>query len=54
MPSVIDTPANRKAMADASFDRWVKPEALAAHMLWLASEEARDISGALVPVYGRD
>ena len=54
MPSVIDTAANRKAMADANFDRWVKPEALAAHMLWLASEEARDISGALVPVYGRD
>lgn len=54
MPGVIDTPANRHAMADADYDRWVKPEALAAHILWLASEEARDVTGALVPVYGRD
>lgn len=52
-PGVIDTPANRHAMPDADFDRWVQPEALAAHILWLAAEEARDISGAVVPVYGR-
>lgn len=54
LPSVIDTPGNRHAMADADFDRWVKPEALAAHIVWLASEEARDVTGALLPVYGRD
>jgi NAD(P)-dependent dehydrogenase (short-subunit alcohol dehydrogenase family) len=54
LPSVIDTPANRRAMADADFDRWVAPKVLAQHILWLASEEARDISGALLPVYGRE
>ncbi|MEZ5365995.1 MAG: SDR family NAD(P)-dependent oxidoreductase [Bryobacterales bacterium] len=41
LPSVIDTPANRHEMADADFDRWVTPEAIAGHVLWLASEEAR-------------
>ena len=40
-------------MADADFERWVTPEAIAGHVLWLASEEARDITGALVPIYGR-
>jgi NAD(P)-dependent dehydrogenase (short-subunit alcohol dehydrogenase family) len=54
LPSVIDTPDNRHAMADADYDRWVKPEALAAHIVWLASEEARDVTGALLPVYGRE
>ena len=53
MPSVIDTAVNRQAMADADFDRWVKPEALARHILWLSSEEASDVTGALFPVFGR-
>jgi 3-oxoacyl-[acyl-carrier protein] reductase len=53
LPSVIDTPVNRKAMAGADFGRWVAPASLARQILWLASEEARDVSGALVPVYGR-
>ena len=51
---MIDTPGNRHAMADADFERWVTPQALARHILWLASEEAGDVTGALLPVYGRD
>jgi NAD(P)-dependent dehydrogenase (short-subunit alcohol dehydrogenase family) len=53
LPGTIDTPQNREAMADANFDDWVKPESLADVILFLASDAARDIYGAAVPVYGR-
>ncbi|MGE0742376.1 MAG: SDR family oxidoreductase [Hyphomonadaceae bacterium] len=53
LPSIIDTPANRKDMPDADFSKWVTPEDLAAVMLFLASPEARAITGALVPVTGQ-
>lgn len=53
LPSIIDTPANRAAMPKASFDKWPKPEEIAATILWLASPENRLTSGALIPVYGR-
>jgi NAD(P)-dependent dehydrogenase (short-subunit alcohol dehydrogenase family) len=53
LPSIIDTPANRADMAKADFSAWVTPEALAAVMLFLASEEARAVTGALLPVTGR-
>lgn len=52
LPSTIDTPANRKAMPDADFSKWVTPESLAGIIGFLASDAARDISGALIPVYG--
>ncbi|BCW97532.1 MAG: short-chain dehydrogenase [Armatimonadota bacterium] len=52
LPSIIDTPANRSAMPDADFSRWVRPEALARTILFLVSEEAAPISGACIPVYG--
>jgi NAD(P)-dependent dehydrogenase (short-subunit alcohol dehydrogenase family) len=53
LPSTIDTPLNRKEMPDADFSRWVAPEDLAAVMLFLASDEARAVTGALIPVSGR-
>jgi NAD(P)-dependent dehydrogenase (short-subunit alcohol dehydrogenase family) len=53
LPSVIDTPANRKAMPKADHARWVTPEKIAQLILWLCSEAALEISGALVPIYGR-
>lgn len=52
LPSVIDTAANRQAMGDAETDRWVEPESLAEVVLFLASEAACDLRGAIVPVYG--
>lgn len=52
LPSTIDTEANRRAMPNADFDKWVTPEQLADVMLWLASDEASTIHGAAVPVYG--
>ncbi|MDE8654450.1 SDR family oxidoreductase [Novosphingobium album (ex Liu et al. 2023)] len=50
LPSVIDTPANRVDMPQADFSQWVRPEALAQIILFLASPAARAISGALIPV----
>lgn len=53
LPSILDTPANRADMPDADFARWVAPADLAAVILFLASPEARAISGALIAVPGR-
>lgn len=50
LPSIIDTPANRADMPDADTSAWVRPEAIADVILFLASSEARAISGALIPV----
>jgi NAD(P)-dependent dehydrogenase (short-subunit alcohol dehydrogenase family) len=52
MPSIIDTPQNRAAMPDADPRRWVAPAALAEVILFLASDAARAIHGAAVPVVG--
>ncbi len=51
LPSIVDTPANRAAMSDANASRWVRPDDLASVILFLASEEARAVSGAALPVY---
>jgi NAD(P)-dependent dehydrogenase (short-subunit alcohol dehydrogenase family) len=53
LPSVIDTPSNREAMGDAQAHTWVKPESIAQTILFLISDAASDISGALIPVYGK-
>ncbi|HEX4712934.1 SDR family oxidoreductase, partial [Phenylobacterium sp.] len=53
LPSIIDTPANRADMPKADFSTWVAPQDLAVVMLFLASEEARAVTGALIPVTGR-
>ena len=53
LPSIIDTPANRADMPKADFSRWVSPADLAAVLLFLASDEARVVTGALIPVSGR-
>lgn len=53
LPGTIDTPENRQAMPKADFDLWVAPEDMARVILFLASEDARPINGALLPVYGK-
>ena len=53
LPSVIDTPPNRKAMPGAKHDTWVSPASLADVIGFLLSDSARDVSGAMIPVYGR-
>lgn len=53
LPSTIDTPANRADMGNADPSRWVKPEELAAAMLFLCSEQGGSLNGAVIPIYGR-
>jgi NAD(P)-dependent dehydrogenase (short-subunit alcohol dehydrogenase family) len=53
LPSVIDTPANRRAMPDADHGRWVAPEQIADVVRFLCEDGSAAISGAHVPVYGR-
>ena len=53
LPSIIDTAPNRAEMPKADFDRWVKPSQLADVIVFLLSEHARAITGALIPVAGR-
>ena len=53
LPSIIDTPANRADMPDADMSTWVTPTSLAGVMLFLGSEAAKDVTGALIPVTGR-
>jgi NAD(P)-dependent dehydrogenase (short-subunit alcohol dehydrogenase family) len=53
LPSTIDTSANRAAMPDADYSRWVKPEQIAATIRFLCSDGASAISGTAIPIYGR-
>src|SRR6516225_2553356 len=52
LPSIIDTAANRKAMPNANFAKWPKPEEIARVILFLCSDEAKVVQGAAVPVCG--
>lgn len=52
-PSIMDTPANRKAMPKADHGLWPKVEQVAATIVFLASPENTVTRGAIVPVYGR-
>ncbi len=53
LPGTIDTPQNREAMPEADFSHWVPPAALADVVMFLASDAARCVTGAAVPVYGQ-
>lgn len=50
LPSIIDTEANRRAMPDADFSKWPKPEEIAAVILYLSSDAAKLIHGAAIAV----
>jgi NAD(P)-dependent dehydrogenase (short-subunit alcohol dehydrogenase family) len=53
LPSTIDTPANRASMPKADFSKWVTPPELAEVILFLVSDAASAVTGALIPVAGR-
>jgi len=53
LPSTIDTSANRASMPKADFSKWVRPQELADVILFLVSDAASAITGALIPVAGR-
>jgi NAD(P)-dependent dehydrogenase (short-subunit alcohol dehydrogenase family) len=52
-PSIMDTPANRRAMPDADHASWPKVAEVAATILYLASPRNAVARGGIVPVYGR-
>jgi len=52
LPTLIDTPENRAAMPDADPQRWVAPQDLANVIVFLASDAARAVHGATLPVTG--
>lgn len=52
IPSTIDTPGNRAGQPNADTSKWVAPEDLAAVAVFLASDSARAVHGAEIPVYG--
>ena len=52
IPSTIDTPANREGQPKGDPSKWVAPDDLAAVIVFLASDAARAIHGAHIPVYG--
>jgi len=53
LPGTIDTPENRNNMPDADHGKWVPAAALADVVLFLASDAARCVTGAAIPVYGQ-
>jgi len=54
LPGTMDTPTNREAMPKADFSKWVHPASVASLMVWLASDAANDVNGAVIPVYGTE
>jgi NAD(P)-dependent dehydrogenase (short-subunit alcohol dehydrogenase family) len=53
IPGIIDTPANRKSMPKAEFDKWVKPEEIAETIMNLISDNARSFRGNIIKIYGK-
>ena len=53
LPSIIDTSANRASMPKADFGKWVTPQELAEVILFLISDAASAVTGALLPVSGQ-
>lgn len=54
LPATIDTPANRTALPNADYSKWVQPASIAALIVWLVSDNGRDVNGDAIPVYGSD
>jgi NAD(P)-dependent dehydrogenase (short-subunit alcohol dehydrogenase family) len=54
LPGTMDTPANRQAMPNADFSKWVRPARVASLVLWLARDAGTDVNGAVIPVYGME
>jgi NAD(P)-dependent dehydrogenase (short-subunit alcohol dehydrogenase family) len=52
VPGVIDTPANRKDMPQATFANWVKPEEIAETIAFLCSDKGNVLREPVVKVYG--
>jgi len=54
LPGTMDTPTNRANEPGADYSRWIQPQNVADLIIWLASDAAAQVSGTVIPVYGRD
>jgi len=54
LPGTMDTPANRSAVPDADFSKWVNPCQVAGLLVHLASDRSAHINGAAIPIYGAE
>ena len=54
LPGTMDTPANRKAMPNADFSKWLKTEAVADLAFFLAQDSVVHITGAVIPIDGQN
>lgn len=52
LPGTMDTPGNRASDPRADFSKWVQPAAVASLIVWLSGDQAQDVTGAVIPVYG--
>jgi len=52
LPGIMDTPANRSSFPSADRNRWVSPSNVASLALWLASDDASQVNGDTIPMYG--
>jgi NAD(P)-dependent dehydrogenase (short-subunit alcohol dehydrogenase family) len=52
LPGTMDTPANRAAMPDVDPAKWVQPVQVAGLLVHLVSDQASQISGAVIPIFG--
>ena len=51
LPGTMDTPANRKAIANADVSNWVQPATVADLVVWLADEAGKDVNGSVISAY---
>jgi len=52
LPGTMDTPANRAADPNADYSKWVNPCQVAKFLVHLVSDQASQVSGAVIPIYG--
>jgi len=52
LPGTMDTPGNRSSDPKADVSKWVQPATVASLVVWLAGDQAKDVTGAVIPVYG--
>jgi len=53
LPGTMDTPANRRDMPGADTSQWMQPASIASMIVWLAGDAGKDVTGAVIRVYGR-
>lgn len=54
LPGTMETSANRAAMPNADYSRWIDPNQVARLLVHLITGEASQISGAAIPIYGAE